>query len=219
MKPTLYILLGLLLFISACKNPKPDLSGLKDPADTTMTDTSNTMADAPAQPVDSAAAMQAWMDFATPGDMHRLMASWDGTWSGDMNSYMNPGAPPVTSPATVKSRMILDSLYQVTEYSATMMGRPFSGQGILAYDKAKKEFINTWIDNLGSGVVIMRGTYDASSKTLRLKGTQTDPVTGKDSGIREEIVFPDDNTQILTMWGEMNGQEVKFLDATFKRKM
>ena len=65
----------------------------------------------------------------------------------------------------------------------------------------------------------MRGTYDASSKTLRLKGTQTDPVTGKDSGIREEIVFPDDNTQILTMWGEMNGQEVKFLDATFKRKM
>lgn len=218
MKPTLYMLMGLLLFAIACKNPKPDLSGLKNDVDTTSSDTSNRMTNTHA-PVDSAAAMQAWIDFATPGDMHRLMASWDGTWTGDMNSYMQPGAPPVSAPATVKSKMILDSLYQVTEYTGTMMGQPFSGQGILAYDKAKKEFVNTWIDNMGSGVVIMRGTYDPSTKTLQLKGTQTDPVSGKDSNIREEIVFPDDNTQIMTMWGDMHGKEVKFLDGTFKRKM
>lgn len=219
MKPTTLFLLSLLVFMAACKNPKPDLSGMKDGADTTKNDTSHRMSDAPpATMADSATMMKAWMDFATPGDMHKWMSQYDGTWTGEVKSFMNPGQPPVISTATVTSKMAMNGLYQLTDYSGTMMGQPFMGHGILAYDNAKKHFVNTWIDNLGSGIVIMHGNWDEGAKTLRLKGTQTDPVTGKDSGIREDIMFPDNNTQTITMYGDMGGQEMKFMEATFKRK-
>ena len=218
MKPITLIAIVMLLITAACKNPKPDLSGMKDGSDTTKMDTAKNMDNEPVVQVDSATMMKAWMDFATPGDMHKWMAKSDGTWSGEVKSYMNPGHPPVTSTATVTSKTIMNGLYQQSDYSGTMMGQPFMGHGILAYDNAKKQFINTWIDNMGSGVIVMTGSYNEATKTLSLKGSQTDPVTGKDAMIREEIQFPDDNTQVFTMWGEMGGQEHKFMEATFKRK-
>ena len=45
-------------------------------------------------PVDSATAMKAWMEFATPSDMHKMMASWNGEWTGEMTMWMANGAPP-----------------------------------------------------------------------------------------------------------------------------
>jgi hypothetical protein len=218
MKPTSLFIIVMLLITAACKNPKPDLSGMKDGSDTTKMDTAKDMDDAPAVQVDSATMMKAWMDFATPGVMHKWMAKSDGNWSGEVKSYMNPGQPPVTSTANVVSKTIMNGLYQTSDYSGSMMGQPFMGHGILAYDNAKKQFINTWIDNMGSGVIVMTGSYNEGTKTLSLKGTQTDPLTGKDSMIREEIQFPDDNTQNFTMWGEMGGKEQIFMEAIFKRK-
>src|SRR5688572_22054954 len=142
MKPT-FILLGMLLILAACKNPKPDLSGLKDGVDTTKNDA--TTDDAPMAEVDSATMMKAWMDFATPSDMHKWMAKSDGTWNVEVTSWMDPDAPPVKSTATVVNKMTMDGLYQMSDYTGTMMGQPFKGHGILGYDNAKKQFVNTWI--------------------------------------------------------------------------
>jgi Protein of unknown function (DUF1579) len=65
----------------------------------------------------------------------------------------------------------------------------------------------------------MSGTYDEATKTLSLKGTQTDPMTGKDSEIREEMKMIDDNTYTMTMYGAgMDGKEMKFMEGTFKKK-
>ncbi|WP_449400085.1 hypothetical protein [Chryseobacterium wanjuense] len=32
------------------------------------------------KPVDSATATKAWMDYATPGEMHKMLAKSDGAW-------------------------------------------------------------------------------------------------------------------------------------------
>jgi hypothetical protein len=182
-------------------------------------DTTGDMAKADVVEYDSATMMKAWESFMTPGDMHKWLAKWDGTWTGEVSSYMSQDGEPMKSTATMTNKMIMNGLYQMSDYSGNMMGQPFQGHGILAYDNAKKEFVNTWIDNMGSGIVVMRGTLDTTNNTLAIKGTQTDPVTGKDAMIREEVRFIDDNTQSFTMWGEMNGKEHKFMEATFKRKM
>jgi hypothetical protein len=48
---------------------------------------------------------------------------------------------------------------------------------------------------------------------------QTDPMTGNDSEIREEIKWLDDNSYTMTMYGAgMDGKEMKFMEGTFKRK-
>jgi hypothetical protein len=166
---------------------------------------------------DDAAMMQAWENWMKPGDMHAWMAKANGTWSGDVMTYWDP-ANPEKSKATMTSRMVFNDLYQLTEYKGNMMGMPFEGMGTLAYDNAKKEFINTWIDNMGSGVIVMTGQYDKKTNMLSLSGNQTDPMTGKDMPIRETIEFPNADTQIVTMYGPgMDGKEMKMMDIRLTR--
>jgi hypothetical protein len=133
---------------------------------------------------------------------------------------MDPSAPPMKSTATVENTMALDGLYQMGHYKGSMMGSPFEGYSTLAYDNAKKMFVNTWIDNMGSGIVVMTGKWDAAKKTLELKGTQTDPMSGKDSPMREVITIIDANTQKMVIYGAgMDGKEAKFMESTMKRAM
>lgn len=164
------------------------------------------------------AEMKAWQNFMTPGEMHKWMARHVGTWEAEVSSWMGPGDP-VKSKATDVVTMTMNGLYQIGNFSSTMMGMPFQGQSTLGYDNAKKQFVLTWIDNFGSGIIMMTGIYDEKTKTLSFKGKQTDPMTGKDSDIRQEQVFMDDDTYKMTMYGAgPDGKEMKFMEALYKRK-
>ncbi len=166
------------------------------------------------------AMMKAWQEFMTPGEMHKLMGSWNGTWTVDISSWMDPKSPPEKSTATAENKTIFNGLYQVGSFTGTMMGMPFEGKSLLAYDNAKKMFVSTWVDNMGSGVVIMTGKWNEKTKTLELSGTMTDPMTGKDAAMRETVQVIDANTQkmILYMPG-MDGKEMKSMEMAMKRKI
>lgn len=203
--------LSLIAFIfTSCNN--------ETKTESTATDTTAAATTTPeAPPMDSAAMAKAWENFMKPGEMHKWMAGYAGTWEAEVTSFM-PGAEPSKSKATEVVKMVMNGLYQEGNLSGTMMGMPFNGKSIMAYDNAKKQFAVSWIDNLGSGLMIMTGQYDAATKTLNLNGTQTDPVTGKDSKVRQEQKFIDDDNYLLTMYGDgPDGKEVKFMEATFKR--
>lgn len=166
----------------------------------------------------SADEMKAYQEFMTPGPMHKWMAKFNGTWEAVITSYMNP-ANPDKSKATNVTKTIMNGLYQIGDYTGNMMGMPFQGHSMMGYDNAKKMFVNTWIDNMGSGIIYMTGTYDEATKTLHLKGKQTNPMDGKDVDIREEMKFIDDNSYSLVMYGAgTDGKEIKFMEGTFKRK-
>src|SRR5438067_3798643 len=51
-------------------------------------------------PMDSAAMMKCWMDYMTPGDVHKMLAKANGTWDEDITMWMDPGKPPTTSKST-----------------------------------------------------------------------------------------------------------------------
>ncbi|MES2850151.1 MAG: DUF1579 domain-containing protein [Bacteroidota bacterium] len=173
---------------------------------------------AAAQTPDSAAMMKAWMDFATPSAMHKWIASLNGNWDADITSYGNP-ANPERSKGTAVYSSLLNGLYQEGKVTGNMMGMPFEGKSWMGYDNSKKEFVVTWIDNIGSGIILMKGKYDEATKTLTLKGSQTDPFTGKDSDIREIMKVIDNDNYSMEMYGTgPDGKEVKFMDAVYKRK-
>ena len=206
---------SLLLF--SCNN-----SGEKTDAattDTSKTEQPVTKEAAPAAMPDTATINKAWMAFATPGAMHQWMEKTNGTWEGDVSSWMAPDAPPSTSKAVNVQSSVLGGRYVTGKFSGSMMGQPFNGMSMMGYDNAKKVFTNTWVDDMGTGIVHMTGTYNEATKTLSLKGHQTDFMTGKNSGIREEMVMIDDNTYKMTMYGDgFDGKEMKFMEGTFKRK-
>jgi hypothetical protein len=168
---------------------------------------------------DTAAMNKAWMEFATPGAMHKWMEKTNGTWEGEVSSWMAPDAPPTKSKATNVQTSALGGRYVTGKFTGTMMGQPFEGMSLMGYDNGKKMFTSTWVDNMGTGLVRMAGTYDEATKTLNMKGSQTDPMTGKDSDMREEMKMIDDNTYTMAMYGAgMDGKEMKFMEGTFKRK-
>jgi Protein of unknown function (DUF1579) len=100
-----------------------------------------------------------------------------------------------------------------------MMGMPFEGLGTMGFDNAKKIFISTWVDNMGSGVMKMEGTWDAASKSLTLSGICTDPASGKDCTMREVYKVIDENTHMMEMYGPspVDGKEMKTMEMKLTR--
>ena len=162
--------------------------------------------------------MKAWQDYMTPGDVHKMIASSDGTWNEEVTMWMTPGAPPSKSTATAENKMILGGRYQQSTTTGSFNGMPFEGQNLLAYDNAKKVFLSTWIDNMGTGMMEMQGTWDNASKTINFTGTAVDPMTGKDMNIRETFTLVDNNTQMMDMYATQDGKEYKTMEVKFTRK-
>ena len=155
----------------------------------------------------------------TPGDVHKMMASWDGTWNSDITMWMQPGAPEEKTTSTAVNKMVLNGLYQQSTHTGMMMGMPFNGMSTTAYDIHRKEFISTWIDNMGSGIMVLKGPWDEATKTINLKGKATDPGTTGEMDVRETLKIIDENTQEMEMFNMMpDGKEFKTMKIIFTRK-
>jgi hypothetical protein len=98
------------------------------------------------------------------------------------------------------------------------MGQPFEGVGTVGYDNAKKVFVSTWTDNMGTGIMYMEGPWDEATKTITMKGKQTDPTTGKDMDVRQTVKIIDDKTQQVEMFSTQNGTEFKTMEIALKKK-
>lgn len=167
---------------------------------------------------DQETAMKAWQEYMTPGDMHKMLANADGEWDCEITMWMKPDADPVKSTGTCVNKMILGGRYQQSDFSGDFMGNPMEGMGILGYDNAKKIFISTWVDNMGTGIMKLEGPWDDQTKTMTLTGKELDPMQGKEIEMKETVTWVDENTQKMEMFMVTNGQPVKTMEILFKRK-
>lgn len=161
---------------------------------------------------------KAWQEYMTPGATHQMIAKSDGEWSFDMSMWMKPDAPPTTSTGTTVNKMILGGRYQESVHKGTLMGMPFEGHGLLAYDNAKKIFQSSWVDNMGTGIMNLEGTWDDATKAITFTGKSVDPATGKDMGIKEIFKIIDDNHHVMEMYMVNDGKEFKTMEIKFNRK-
>jgi hypothetical protein len=169
--------------------------------------------------MDSAAMMKAWEAYMTPGTPHEMLKSQDGKWDAKITSWMAPGAPPTESKGTATNRMIMGGRYQEAKFTGSFSGMPFEGQSIVGYDNIKKVFVSTWVDNMGTGIMVTEGPWDEASKSITFTGTMTDPTTGKDCKIREIMTFVDAKTQKMEMYNTpAGGSEYKAMEIVYTKK-
>ena len=166
----------------------------------------------------SAEDMDKWQSYMTPSDIHKMMATWDGEWKEDITMWMAPGAPEQKMEATCTNEMILGGRYQESKHEGSFMGMPFEGISTTGWDNVRKIFVSSWIDNFGTGMMYMEGTWDAATKTMSVKGKMTDPMSGKMTDIRQELKIVDDNTQLLSQYTVMDGKEFKSMEIKLTRK-
>lgn len=209
---TNYIYLGLLvLCLASCKKETVVV-------DETVVKT-DTIQSIPETTPDSATVAKAWIDYATPTKAHEMLAKDTGTWDAEMTFWMPESPEPQKATSVATYKMILDGKYQEGVFKGDMWGMPFEGRGTTAYDNASKQFITTWIDNMGTGMLVSRGQYDETSKTITFSGAMVDPVTGKEKKVKEIITYIDDNTQKMEMFDiDANGKEFKNMEINSKRR-
>ena len=162
--------------------------------------------------------MKAWQAYMTPGEFHQMLAKDEGEWAAEITSWMEPNAAPTKSTGKMVNKMILGGRYQEQRYTGEYMGMPMDGIGTIGYDNAKKVFVSTWMDNLGTGVMVMEGKYDPATKSINFLGKAVDPLTGKDMKIREVFKYVDANTQVMEMYMDHTGKEFKTMEIKFTRK-
>lgn len=161
---------------------------------------------------------QAWVTYMTPGSIHQMMAKSAGDWTGKATFWMQPGAPPTMADVQAKQEMILGGRYLKSVNTGNMMGMPFEGIGITAYDNAKKVFVQSWIDNMGTGIMTLEGTWDEKNKSIVFTGKMVDPGTGKEVPVKQVVKMVDDNNQVIQMFQQANGKEFKSMEIISTRK-
>jgi hypothetical protein len=168
--------------------------------------------------MDPQAMMEAYKQLATPGEPHKLFASLAGSWTTKTKEWMEPGKPPMESTGSVEMKMLLDGRFLQQEFTGNMMGQPYSGVGVSAYDNLRKRYVSTWIDTMGTGIFVMEGMANADGKTITLKG-QHDELGGGRMTHRAVWKIVDNNTQTFDMFGtHQGGKEMKMMEITYTRK-
>jgi len=161
--------------------------------------------------------MKIWMEYMTPGSMHEMMAKHVGTWKMVSRMWMDPNAEPQVSEGTVDAEMILGGRYLKMVAKFPAMGMQTEGWSLEAFDNGKKEFINIWIDNMGTGVAISTGKYDEATKSIIYHGKMYDPVAGKDTDYKSVSRMISDNEMIFEMFSNYDGKEIKMMEINYTR--
>jgi hypothetical protein len=131
---------------------------------------------------------------------------------------MEPGKPPMESTGTADMKMLLDGRFLYHEYTGRMMGQPFAGVGIDAYDNMTEKYTTAWMDSMGTGIFIMEGTASADGRTITLKGSHPEPGGGKMSH-RAVWTIRDADNQTFEMYGNHgHGKEMKMLEIVYTRR-
>jgi hypothetical protein len=146
------------------------------------------------------------------------MAEEVGSWTADMTFWMEAGGEGSKAKSTADIKMILGGRYQEMNYKGNIMGMDFEGKSIISFDNATKEYTTTWIDNMGTGLMVLKGKADKSGKVINLSGTIVNPVDGKTAPYREVYTIVDANTRKMEMYDTKNGKEFKCMEIIMKRK-
>ncbi len=172
--------------------------------------------------------MAMMMELAKPGENHKLLASGVGNWTYTLKMWMNPdpSAAPSESSGTSVSKEVLGGRYFITEHTGKMqmpgpdgkmMDMDFKGIATDGYDNVKKKFISTWIDNMGTMIMVSEGTYDAATKTFTYR-TECEMMPGVKTKIREVIKINDNNHRTFEFFEDRDGKEVRTMEIKYTRK-
>ena len=165
------------------------------------------------------------MAMAQPGENHKILQEKAGTWNYKVKWWMSPDAPPMESTGTTKIKTVMDGRYIVGEHSGKMstpgpdgkmMDSNFLGMGTEGYDNAKKKYVASWIDNMGTGIMSMEGTYDPATKTLTYV-SQEQSLPGVKFKMRQTDKAIDKDHRVMQFFEVHGDAEVKVMEISYSR--
>lgn len=159
--------------------------------------------------------MQSMMAAMQPGPKHAELAKQVGEWDADVEHYM-PGMPVEKSKGSAKVTMVMNGRFLREDFKGTMMGQPFDGMMLLGYDNNLKRYDSTWIDSMGTGMMVTHSKGDNSDE---LSGEFYCPMVKKEITARLVTKVVNDDMHIFEMHAPgPDGKEALMMRITYNRK-
>ena len=164
--------------------------------------------------------MKKWQAAITPGQPHKALASMEGSWTAEVQSWMSgPDAPPMVSKGTSTMKMVFGGRYLQQDFTGEMMNMPFSGMGFTGYDNVNKKYVGIWMDNMSTGISTMEGSMNQAGNTLTMYGKMDDPTTGeygKNIKYVSKVLGPD--KQVFDVYDlSLDDAKSKMMEITYTR--
>ncbi len=181
---------------------------------------------APAENQPSEDDMAKMMALAQPGENHKVLAQLTGSWKYQVKYWMSPSAPPTESAGTSTCKPLMGGRYFQSDATGVFHvpgpdgqthDLDFSAMWIDAYDNMKRKFVSSWIDNGGTGLTILEGSYDPASKTFTYT-TEEEMMPGVKTQVRETIQILDHDHHVLEWYENHGGKEVRTMEISYTRQ-
>lgn len=170
-------------------------------------------------------AMKKWQSVAAPGEQHKHLERFTGTWDLTIKMWMGgPEGPASESKGTSTVRWILDKRFLLEEVEAEMdMGplgkQAFKGLGLAGYDNFKKMYVGTWADNMGTQLLSMRGTRHPKTGVFTYYGEMDEPMLDvQDRMVKHVTRVVDADTHVFEMYDLAAGDDYKVMEITYTRR-
>ncbi len=147
-------------------------------------------------------------------EMNRLKADV-GTWDAEVKMF-TPGNPEPEVSKGTETNIMLGDMWLISHFKGSAMGSEFQGCGQTGFDPDKKKYVGTWVDSMSPHAMTMEGTWDEATRTLTNLGTGKDPA-GNEMKTKMTSVYNKDGSRTFTMYGLMDGQEMKFMEIHYTK--
>lgn len=160
-----------------------------------------------------------------PNENHKLLEKFAGKWDYTNKYWMDPSAPPQETKGKAEMLSVMDGRYIHADHKGyfmmpgpdgSMTKMDFHGAGVTGYDNIKTKWVNSWIDNFGTGILMSEGTYDAATKTWTYHAEMPDPM-GNTMKIKEVIRWISDDKHVFEWHEERGGEMMKTMEITYTR--
>ena len=163
-----------------------------------------------------------------PGSNHKIFEKLAGDWKLQTKMWMDPSMPAMESEGTATTKLIMDKRFISEDVTGEMImpdekggmnKMPFHGKGMTGFDNLKNLYVGTWIDDMGTCILTMSGSYNPETKTLQMFGTMDDPMMGVyGKTLRYETKFLSNDKHVFAMYDCHAGIDHKVMEITYTRK-
>ena len=153
-----------------------------------------------------------------PGPEHEAMAKWVGKWEVAGKFWMDASGKATESKSSAEFKGILEGRYFQQDYTGEFNGMPYTGMGIIGYDRVMKRYTEHWVDSISTSATYLTGTSKDGGKTIEFTGKMPDPEKGGEVDTRWVHTQRGDDSFVFEMYVKHAGKENKVMELTYTRK-
>ena len=173
--------------------------------------------------------MEKWTATTQPGEHHKKLAPFVGSWNTVTKVWMGgPGTPPTETQGTTEVKWVLGGRYIAEDFNGQMIMPdetgdmkpvPWQGRGLTGYDIYQNMYVGSWADSVSTHLLSFRGGCDPSGKTFTFYFLMDEPmldIRGRMVKMVSRIINNDKH--VLEMFDLHARDDYKVFEIIYTRK-